>query len=255
MQEYLCIVLDTLEIAARRAIIQDGGPLYHEFHADWFVKEPWNAYSSLFFFIPVVFWIWKLRGRYKENLIIVALLPLLFLNGLGSTLYHAFRTEPIFLMMDWMPALFMSITLSTYLWTRIVKKWYFGLFIVIAFYTMAILCVYLLIKYTGNDHMAPNFGYFFTGAAYITPIFIILVKTKWYRLKLVVLSFLFLGLALLCRASDYPNPNPLPDILPQGTHFMWHVFSSFAVFTMGYYIYFINKINLRDKSTYPRRAL
>ena len=248
-------MLDSLEIATRRDIIQDGGPIYHEFHAEWFIKEPWNAYSSLFFFIPVAFWIWKLRGRYKQNLIIVALLPLLFLNGLGSTLFHAFRQSQLFLMLDWLPALLMSVTLSTYLWTRVVKRWYFGLLIVLTFYFVAAMCVYLLIELTGNRNMAPNFGYFFTGAAYITPILIILIKTKWYRLRLVVLSFLFLGAALFCRASDYPNPNPFPAFMPQGTHFMWHIFSSFAVFTMGYYIYFINKIDLRDKSTYPRKAL
>lgn len=248
-------MLDSLEIARRKELIHDGGPFYHEFHADWFIKEPWNAYSSLFFFIPVAFWIWKLRGRYRENLIIVALLPLLFLNGLGSTLFHAFRAERIFLLLDWMPALLMSVTLSSYLWTRIVKRWYFGLVIVLAFYFVAVLCILVVVQYTGMQDMAPNFGYFFTGAAYITPIFIILIKTKLYRIRLVAISFLFLALALLCRASDYPTPNPIPDFLPQGTHFMWHIFSSFAVFTMGYYVYFINKIDLRDKATYPRKAL
>ena len=71
--------------------IRDSGPFYHEFHADAFIKEPWNAYSSLFFLVPVIFWVWKLRGQYRENLIITLMLPLLFLNGIGSTLYHAFR--------------------------------------------------------------------------------------------------------------------------------------------------------------------
>ena len=248
-------MLDSLEIVQRRELIHDGGPIYHEFIADAVIKEPWNAISSLAFFIPVVFWIWKLRGRYKENLIIVALLPLLFLNGLGSTLFHALRTEPIWLILDWMPALLMSVTLSTYLWTRLVRKWYFGLLIVIGFYALAILVIGLILQFTDNRNMAPNFGYLFTGMCYVIPIFIILFKTNWYRLRLVLLSFLFLGLALLCRASDFPTPNPLPDIMPQGTHFMWHIFSSFAVFTMGYYVYFINKIDIRDKSTYPRQAL
>lgn len=247
-------MLDSLEIAARRLIIQDDGPIYHEFIADATVKEPWNAYSSLVFFIPVIFWIWKLRGRYKENLIIVALLPLLFINGLGSTLFHALRTDRIFLFMDFMPALLMSVTLSTYLWTRVVKKWYYGLSIVVAFYVFGFMMVSLLMPYFDDPNMAPNLGYLFTGACYISPIIIILVKTKWYQIRFVILSFVFLALALLCRAADFPNPNPFPDFLPQGTHFMWHVFSSFAVFTMGYYVYFINKIDLHDKSTYPLKA-
>jgi hypothetical protein len=247
-------MLDSLEIAVRDSLIMDGGPFYHEFISDAVVKEPWNAYSSLIFFVPVIFWVWKLRGKYKENLIIVSLLPLLFLNGLGSTLYHAFRSDPVFLILDFMPAMVMSVTLSSYLWTRIVRKWYLGLLIVIAFYVAAFLMIGLIVTYTDYDSMAPNFGYLFTGACYITPIFIILLKTNWYQLRLVVLSFLFLGLALLCRASDHPSPNPLPELLPQGTHFMWHVFSSFAVFTMGYYIYFINKIDLKNYSSHTSES-
>ncbi|MBD3636640.1 MAG: hypothetical protein HUJ25_04805 [Crocinitomicaceae bacterium] len=248
-------MLDSLEIAVRDSLIMDPGPMYHEFHADCMIREPWNAFSSLAFFIPVIFWIWKLRGKYRQNLIIVALLPLLFLNGLGSTLFHAFRAETIFLYLDFMPAMAMSILLSTYLWTRVVRRWYFGIIIVFAFYVAAFMLIGIIMRTAENTDIAPNLGYFFTGACFLTPILIILFKTKFYRVRFVVLTFLFLALALLCRASDYPTPNPFPNILPQGTHFMWHIFSSFAVFTMGYYIFFINKINLYDKSTYPKSIL
>lgn len=252
---YLYTVLDSLEIISRRAIIQDGGPIYHEFIADAVIKEPWNAFSSLIFFIPVIFWIWKLRGRYRQNLIIVAILPLLFLNGLGSTLFHALRTERIYLILDFLPAMLMSVTLASYLWTKVIGKWYYGFLIVMSFYSLAIGAIFQLVEITGNRSMAPNIGYLFTGLCLFIPLLVILLKTKFFRLRLVVLTFVFLGLALFCRASDYPTPNPFPELLPQGTHFLWHVFSAFAVFTMGYYIYFINKFDLRDKTTYPRRAL
>ncbi|UKN02363.1 hypothetical protein K6119_02360 [Paracrocinitomix mangrovi] len=248
-------MLDSLQIALRDSLILDPGPFYHEFHHESWLREPWNAISSMFFFIPIIFWIYKLRGRYKENLIIVAILPLLFLNGLGSTLFHAFRTEDLFFFLDVMPASAMSLTLSVYLWTKLVKRWYLGLAIVLGFYVLAYFTIRLFMQFEGMEEMAPNFGYFFVGASFFAPILIILGRTKFYHLRLVVLTFLFLGLALACRASDYPTPNPFPDLLPQGTHFMWHIFSAFAVFTMGYYIYFINKINLRDRSTFPKRAL
>lgn len=248
-------MLDSLQIDQRRELISDGGPLYHEFIAEAFIKEPWNAFSSLVFFIPVAFWVWKLKGRYKENLIIVALLPMLFLNGVGSTLFHALRTDRIWLFLDFMPAMLMSITLSSYLWTRIVRKWYFGIAIVLGFYFMAFTAIGVLMQFANLQHTAPNLGYLFTGLCYVIPIIIILYKTNGYRWKWVVMSFVFLLLALVCRASDFPTSNPFPNILPQGTHFLWHIFSSFAVFTMGYYVYFINKIDLNDKTTYPRQAL
>jgi hypothetical protein len=248
-------VLDSLDIVLRDSLILDHGPMYHEFVADAVIKEPWNAFSSLIFFVPVVFWIWKLRGKYAQNRIIVAILPLLFLNGLGSTLFHALRTERIFLFMDFMPAALMSLLLSTYLWTKILKKWYYGLPVVLSFYLAGGITTRLIMEYTGTRDMGINFGYLITGASFFTPILIMLFKTKFYQIRFVVLTFLFLGLALFCRASDYPSSNPFPTFLPQGTHFMWHIFSAMAVFTMGYYIFFINKIDLRNKDTYPRKAL
>ena len=126
-------MLDSLEIASRALEIADGGPIYYEFIHGATVKEPWNAWSSLFFFVPIVYWIWRLRGEYRENLIIVAILPFLFLNGLGSTLFHAFRSDPFYLLLDWLPASLMVITISTYLWTKLLRKWYFALLSVLPY--------------------------------------------------------------------------------------------------------------------------
>lgn len=231
-------------ILEHSSLIHDGGPLYHEFICDATIKEPWNAYSSLIFFIPVAFWIWKLRGVYRQNLIIVFILPFLFFNGLGSTLFHAFRSNSAFLYLDFLPAQIMSFILSAYLWTRLVKKWYYGGIIVLLFYALASISVQYLSQIDGMELMAPNIAYFFVGASFFIPVLIIMLKTRFYKLKYVVLTFTFLILALLCRVSDYPTPNPFPEMLPQGTHFMWHVFSAIAVFTMGYYVYFINRIRI-----------
>lgn len=229
-------MLDSLSLLNRRTLIFDQGPLYHEFIADGTVREPWNAYSSLVFFIPVIFWILYLRGQYKDHKIIVALLPFLFLNGIGSTLYHAFRTSDFLLLLDWMPATIMSILLSSYFWTKIVKKWYFGFLCVLAFYVASSVVVGLVTTPENRD-LAPNISYFFVGCSFLIPIVIHLYKNQfrfWYH---VFAAFLFLGFSLLFRTLDYPTPNPFPALLPQGTHFLWHVFSSFAVFSMGFYIY------------------
>ena len=128
----LLMLLDGIEL--QRQLIQDSGPLYHEFHADEWIKEPWNAFSSLFFLVPVLFWLWKLRGQYKKHMIITILLPLLFLNGLGSTLYHAFRSSDLFMILDGLPASLMSLTLSLYMWKRVGSKWWKAKSIVLLFY-------------------------------------------------------------------------------------------------------------------------
>lgn len=91
-------MIDSLELIHRKEQIFDRGPMYNEFVHDALIHEPWNAYSSLFFFIPVIFWLIYLRGKYRTYGIITALLPVLFLNGLGSTLFHAFRASNWFLL-------------------------------------------------------------------------------------------------------------------------------------------------------------
>lgn len=220
-------------------LIKDNGPMYHEFIADAFIKEPWNAYSSLFFLVPVIFWVFKLRGQYRQNWVIVLTLPFLFLNGLGSTLYHAFRNSNLFLFMDFMPAIVLCIIVATYFWTKILGKWYWGLLIIISAYGLAGVIINMVVPILGRS--AGNLGYLTIGIAFLLPAILMLTRSNYFKWELLLTSVLLLGGALLFRSIDYPNPNPFPDFLPQGTHFLWHIFSALSVFSLGYFIYFHNK--------------
>jgi len=227
-------MIDSLELIHRKEQIFDRGPMYNEFVHDALIHEPWNAYSSLFFFIPVIFWLIYLRGKYRTYGIITALLPVLFLNGLGSTLFHAFRASNWFLLLDWLPAALMTLILSIYFWHRITRKVWKSVAVVFGFYALAFTMVKVLSQYTGLS--GPSIGYFFTGAAFLVPVIIDLKRNHWKHVRLYLLSLFFLVLALLFRILDYPTPNPFPW-LPQGTHFLRHITSSLAVFTLGFYIY------------------
>ena len=59
-QSFISIIVDA------REMIQDSGPWYHEFHGEANIKEPWNAFSSLFFLVPVFYWVWRLHGEYRK---------------------------------------------------------------------------------------------------------------------------------------------------------------------------------------------
>ena len=220
-------------------MIKDNGPMYHEFIADAFIKEPWNAYSSLFFLIPVIFWIWRLRGQYRENWVIVITLPFLLMNGIGSTLYHAFRDSNLYLMLDFMPAIILMIIVATYFWTQILGKWYWGFLIIISSYALAGVIMSLVVPVFGRA--AGNMGYLTIGVAFLLPAIIKLIRNNYYKWKLLLTSILLLAGSLLFRSIDYPTPNPFPNLLPQGTHFLWHIFSALSVFSLGYYIYFQNQ--------------
>jgi hypothetical protein len=228
-----------------RRHIHDSGPLYHEFHAESFIKEPWNAFSSLFFLVPVIFWVWKLRGQYRKYLMITLLLPLLFMNGVGSTLYHAFRASQLALLLDWMPAFIMNLILAWYMWKKVLHNGFGAAGMVLLFYVLAISSIISLRPYIGFG--AANVGYLFIGLSLLLPSTIFVIKTKFFKWHLLLTTFVFLGIALLFRSLDHPTPNPFPELLPQGTHFLWHITSALAVFTLGYYLMFIKDVNINGK--------
>lgn len=226
------------------SLVHDHGPLYHEtFSGGDFILEPWNAFSSLFFLVPVVFWIIKLRGQYRQYPMITLLLPLLFMNGIGSTIYHAFRASNLALLLDWMPAFIMNLILSWYMWKKVLHKNILPIFVVLVFYMAAVIIIASFAPILGD--LAANLGYLFIGLSILLPSVIFLVRTRFYKGHLLVLTFVFLGISLLFRSLDYPTQNPFPNLLPQGTHFLWHIVSAFAVFTLGFYFMYIQGLDSR----------
>jgi len=226
--------------------ILDSGPMYHEFHADAWIHEPWNAASSLFFLVPVIYWLWRLRGQYSRYPMITIFLPLLFLNGIGSTVYHAFRSSDIALLLDWLPAFIMNLLLSWYMWNKVLRKPFLSVLMVLAFITAAFFTMAFMAP--GMGDLAANLGYLMIGLCIIIPSGIYLYKTNFYKWHLLILTFVFLGIALLFRSLDFPTPNPFPEILPQGTHFLWHMTSALAVFSLGFYFKSIRDRELELKS-------
>jgi len=234
-------------IMDKQDYILDSGPMYHEFLVDAWIHEPWNAFSSLFFLVPVIFWLWRLRGQYGKYPMITIFLPLLFLNGIGSSVYHAFRSSDLALLLDWLPAFIMNLLLSWYLWNKVLKKPFLSVLVVLGFITAAFFVMVSMAPDMGD--LAANLGYLMIGLCILIPSGIYLVKSKFYKGLLLIISFVFLGIALVFRSLDYPTPNPFPEFLPQGTHFLWHITSALAVFSLGFYFKFIRDMEIRIKAS------
>ncbi len=90
----------------------DGGPIYAETDLSVLFTEPWNALSSLAILLPAVYWAVRLRGDYRTYSFIFYCIPLLFLGGLGSTLFHAFRVSKWLLLMDVLPTATLTLSVS-----------------------------------------------------------------------------------------------------------------------------------------------
>lgn len=221
--------------------LADGGPLYFETDFDHLIVEPWNAISSLTFLVPVFYLLWKLRGHYREYAFLLFwAAPLMTIGGLGSTIYHAFRAHRFFLFMDFVPIAFLTVSVSIYLWLKVLPKWWWVIVIVLASVGLRFAAFNI---FSGQARI--NASYFITGVMIFLPGIIFLVKTHFYEVKLLIVSGFFLAVALFFRFADELQP----PLLPNGTHWLWHIFTSSGAILLA--IYLVKIRHLKTGESHP----
>ncbi|WP_421764312.1 ceramidase domain-containing protein [Ekhidna sp.] len=214
----------------------DGGPIYAETDLTTFIAEPWNALSSLAIVLPPLYWAFKLKWDFKNYAFIYFLIPLLALGGIGSFLYHAFRTSNFLLWMDVLPTAIVTVAVSIYFWDRILPKRWLAISIVVPF----IFIRFAILSYYGGQ-LAININYFLTGFIIFSPILFYLSRHQYKHLSSIVLSVFFLILSLLFRRLDFS----IAEFLPMGSHFLWHIFSGIGAFYLAKYLYLIRDDELQ----------
>lgn len=219
--------------------IPDGGPVYQETDLHHLIVEPWNAISSLAFLIPVIYWLIRLKGSYKAHPFLVYCMPLLFLGGAGSTLYHAFRNSSLLLLMDLLPIFILTLSVGIYLWYKILPKRWYVILVILAFIGLRF-PVFLFME----GKVAINTSYVITGVMMFLPLLIFLVRTRMFGLKLLILTVLFFALALFFREIDSTSLS----FLPTGTHWLWHIFCSSGVFPLAEFLYRISGMEVSGSS-------
>lgn len=216
--------------------LADGGPLYFETDLDRFFVEPVNAVTSLTFLIPVIYLLFRLRGRYREfPFLIYWASPLLAIGGIGSAIYHAFRASTFFLIMDVLPIALLTLSVSIYFWNKILPHWA---------YIIVVIAGTLLIRFVAfgflEGHAAINLSYFITGVMIFLPALIFLFRTNFHQSKSLAWSVLFLLIALLFRwTDDFEN-----QIFAAGTHWLWHIFTTAGALALAVYLIHIKDLKL-----------
>jgi hypothetical protein len=195
----------------------DGGPIYAEtplhIHDGQWLIEPWNAISSLLIVLPGLYFLYRLRGRLQGNLLLALCAPLLMLGGIGSTLFHALRSERALMMMDFLPTLAAFVLMIAYLWFRVLRSWVLA---------VGVLGLAFALTWWTGEHLPLayriNVAYFIRGTAFFMPLLVLLIRTRMHRA-----IYMFAGLALLMAALAFRYfDKSLVDILPMGSHFLWH---------------------------------
>ncbi len=209
-------------------IMPDGGSYYAETNPAYWLVEPYNAISSLAFFFPILYYSYLLSGKYVQYLTITLALPLLFLNGLGSTLFHAFRNNTVWLVMDFAPVLVLMLGLSADFWGKILGGIGRGVCAVLVFIGLHIVAHYLF-----PPSMGINIGYFLRGTMLFLPMVLMLQKRNYKNAGWLIFGVLFFILALVFRGLD----KRVTHILFMGSHFLWHISTVIGVFLICEYVY------------------
>ncbi|GAB4305123.1 MAG: hypothetical protein Kow0068_26490 [Marinilabiliales bacterium] len=217
-----------------RIILQnrDGGPVYAETNLDRFIVEPWNTITALLFLIVAIFWFLKIRKEIKSHRFLFAMNILLTIGGIGGSIYHAFRMSRVFILMDWMPIMFIMFALSFYFFIRSTGKWWPPIILFLGVMTINGLSFSYFKRNMANMNLAISISYTLMGIAAIVPLIFNLIKTKMYKAGYFFITLISLLIAIISRSMDeYIN-------ISIGTHFLWHIFGAVGTFFIFYYLYF-----------------
>ena len=221
--------------------LQDGGPVYTETNLDHFIVEPWNALSSLLIVLPAIYWMFRVRKEFRDYKFLMYCIPLMILGGSGSTLFHAFRTSTFFLVMDVLPTAILTLSITIYFWIKVLPKWWYLFYIIVP---SILLRFWIFSSDDLPEFLAINLSYVMTGLLIGIPLLLIQLKTKFYKIIQVLTVILLFSGAIFFRGMDAQQIN----ILPMGTHFLWHALTGFGAYFILYYLYYFRKkeLDLRE---------
>ena len=221
--------------------IKDGGPWYAETHiTENLIVEPWNAFSSLAIAAPAVYFLWKIRKEPGNYSFLLACIPVLFLNGIGSTLFHGLRTSSFFLYLDFLPAMVLTLMITIYFWVKVLPKWWMVFFTVgpVFFLRLAVFEYF-------SGAFAINMSYTIAGIAFLVPIVLLLRKYEFKKTVNIIFAIICFILAIYFRGAD----KEFTHIVAFGTHFLWHIFTGIGAYLLADYLYFLRTRELASSQT------
>jgi hypothetical protein len=239
------------------ARLTDGGPRYQETPRDpanlppGTVAEPYNAVTAALFFVIVIFWMIRLRGRYSRYHFLTSMLPILLAGGIGGTLYHALRNNRLYFLLDVIPISLLGLAGSIYLTIRLGRG--------VGFLKVGLIALGLIGAYAAtnafvfraihwdNPNIRVNLSYLSLAAVLVVPIVATLIRTRFRHASWVLAGLTCFGHAWFFRLVD----NTGLINLPQGTHWLWHIYG--AATTMFLFEYFYRLMGDAPDASATRR--
>ena len=228
------------------ARLPDGGPWYKEtpadpaaFHAQ--LAEPYNTVTATLFVLIAVFWMGRLWGRFARYPFVTICLPVLLAGGVGGTLYHATRADRLYFLLDVIPIQILGAAGSVFLTFRLAAR--VGYLRVLA-YSVGLVAVFVALNAVviraiplpaGVPNLRVNMHYATLALVLLVPMGVVLVRTKFRYAGWVAGGLASFGIAWFCRLVD----GGTRDVLPMGTHWLWHTFGAVTTFAIAQYFYLL----------------
>ena len=211
----------------------DRGPIYTETlrYADnlmGFPVEPWNTYSNLLFLALIVFWFFRVRRNTRDHRFLAYSLPVFMLGWVGGTVYHATRSHDVWLFLDFGPIAILALAVALFFWRRQGISWFDAPILVIGPPVLAGFAANAL------DVAGPWVGFPVLALTILAPVLVHLARTGWKDFALVAGALVGFAAAVGFRSIDRSVPI---ELLPMGTHWLWHSVGAVAVHLLMIYIY------------------
>ena len=230
----------------------DSGPRYTETPADPYAPdaripaEPWNTVTASLFIVLALYWIVRLRGQFARFPFLAAALPVLLIGGIGGTLYHAFRTRPLYFFLDLIPILVLGLAVALYLSGKLIR-WYgwrsvaLTIFGIAAGFLVVNSLVFNVLSFE-NRNIPVNVSYGSQAVLILVPLIGVLIRTKFRNAAFVAAGLVSFGIAWFCRLIDSTGL----DVMPMGTHWLWHFF---GVLCTAFLIEYFFRLDARPRET------
>lgn len=219
--------------------LPDGGPRYIETPPDPaapdapFVAEPWNTVTASFFIWIALFWLGRVRGRYRQFPFLVCCMPILLAGGIGGTLFHGTRTQRIYFLLDVIPISLLGLAGAGFMAYRYFGRQRAWLLLGILLFYAVVNRVFFAAFGTTNRQLSINLSYASLAVIVLTPIVLVLWRTRFRYGGWVVVGLVSFAMAWCFRLVDQYSA----EYLRMGSHWLWHTFGAISTAAMIRYFY------------------
>lgn len=206
----------------------DFGPIYTETDLSRFPVEPFNTYSNLVFLAVFLIFARRTGLNVKRHPLLVLGLPVLLVGFVGGTVFHATRSANIWLVLDFVPIMILTLFAGMYFWTDVLGSvWKAALAMPLPPVAMSA----LRSLFPFDRQVSISLGYTGLALAIILPAVLHCRKRGGHGAVYLIAAGCSFVLAITFRMIDRL------EIVPVGTHFLWHLLGGISTYLVMQYTY------------------